>query len=501
MNGELHVIPPSSNWYLPSVSHTSRDGKYFVYGANCNIVLLNKPDKECKFTLLTGHTQRVNSVRFSEIERENNLLISCAQDKTVRVWNIETKQNIITHTKHENIPICVTNSSYSPSTILSVDEDGLIIIWKLPNISQIPLTTDQIQNDIGHFSKLSTSSFNIKSKVNIIKCTTLENNVAIGYQTGVILLVNYKTSTITHRLIGHNDYICALSFGPINIEEKKEELNTDNEENNIKNSKYFMVSGSKDKSIRFWNLETGRSIQTIQLPSETGAGKSRRQTDSRQRFWCSVSWNPFNPLEVIVSSHSGDIFKSQLKYLPKKQNKKEEKLNNSDLIQLFYSSSEEDFDNNLFKWSIERFKSGNKGKQHSRAVFNISFLNCNEFITISMDRQIGFWNIKNKQLRQMIHCPGGHVYGLDTSPLQPACIALGVGDQSILLWNPPKYKKDSSLQGDLYNIKSIWRGIQSKVTAIKWHPIKDVSIKKNLDFSSIIPNFHRILILFHHVLH
>ena len=90
-----------------------------------------------------------------------------------------------------------------------------------------------------------------------------------------------------------------------------------------------------------------------------------------------------------------------------------------------------------------------------------------------MDRQIGIWNLKEKRPVSMIHCPGGHVYGLDCSALQPSCVAVGVGDQSILLWNPPKYKKDR-LQGDLYDMKVIWRGIQSKVTAIKWHPVKDV---------------------------
>lgn len=54
---------------------------------------------------------------------------------------------------------------------------------------------------------------------------------------------------------------------------------------------------------------------------------------------------------------------------------------------------------------------------------------------------------------------GGFIYSLSFSPVATGCVALGVGDNMIRVWNT------LSIQ-NLYETRTFWQGIKSKVTAV-----------------------------------
>ncbi|TUJ91749.1 Gem-associated protein 5 [Bagarius yarrelli] len=60
------------------------------------------------------------------------------------------------------------------------------------------------------------------------------------------------------------------------------------------------------------------------------------------------------------------------------------------------------------------------------------------------------------------------------SPVATGCLALGVGDNMIRVWNT------LSLQNP-YETKTFWQGIKSKVTALAWHPVREGTLAFGTD--------------------
>ncbi|EMP37054.1 Gem-associated protein 5, partial [Chelonia mydas] len=56
--------------------------------------------------------------------------------------------------------------------------------------------------------------------------------------------------------------------------------------------------------------------------------------------------------------------------------------------------------------------------------------------------------------------------GLAFSPVDTGCLAIGVGDSMIRVWNTLSLS-------NTYDVKTFWQGIKSKVTALSWHPTKE----------------------------
>lgn len=57
---------------------------------------------------------------------------------------------------------------------------------------------------------------------------------------------------------------------------------------------------------------------------------------------------------------------------------------------------------------------------------------------------------------------GGFVYSLAFSPVDTGCIAVGVGDSMLRVWNTMSIRNH-------YDVKTFWQGIKSKVTAVSVH--------------------------------
>ena len=464
-HGNVIMIPPSANWYLPKVSSVNLDGSLFAYAANCSIVVFKIISTGLHVSLIHGHHMKVNTVAYLPVleGRGSSWIVSGSQDGSVRVWHSETGNCLSMHSNHNQSVICCSVSPSNPFVVFTVDENGIVIVWRIP---EQQMNGMEVIVNQGHYQTLDTTSFGVKSKICIIHCHPVnEEEIIIGYQTGVILIVNWLKGNIVQRLLGHVDSICSFSFCPIpsNIQDS-DSMNDD--------APLLMASGSKDKTLRIWNVNTGRCVFSHTLVSSK-KGKGRNNNDSRQRFWMGCTWNPYNPLQLVVSSNNGDLLLFSAK-LTSTKDIGEDILNHNS----FYKLVEGDIESTL-QWTLSSFGVGKKGARHSRAVFCLDFVNTNQFFTVSMDRQIGQWNIETMKPIQMIHCSGGHVYSLHTNSLQPACLAMGIGDQSILLWNPPRLKKGET-HGDQFDIKFIWRGIQSKVTSIQWHPVKEVFFSKRI---------------------
>ena len=91
-----------------------------------DIIILNEVTGTCKSTL-SGHTDEVNSLNFSF---DGAMLVSGSNDKTVKLWDIQTGGVIKTFHNHTN---WVQSVSISPdcTVIASGAKDRTICIWDL----------------------------------------------------------------------------------------------------------------------------------------------------------------------------------------------------------------------------------------------------------------------------------------------------------------------------------------------------------------------------------
>ncbi|XP_005091970.1 WD repeat, SAM and U-box domain-containing protein 1 isoform X2 [Aplysia californica] len=84
-------------------------------------------------TMLPGHTDSVLWLAFSP---DGTLLTSCSLDKTARLWNVETKQTLISIDGHSSY---VTSCAFSSNSkcLATASNDNTVKVWQLNDTSDI----------------------------------------------------------------------------------------------------------------------------------------------------------------------------------------------------------------------------------------------------------------------------------------------------------------------------------------------------------------------------
>ncbi|WP_392533163.1 protein kinase [Nostoc sp. C117] len=213
---------------------------------------------------LKGHSSDVNSVAFSP---DGKILGSASDDKTIKLWNLATKEEIRTLEGHSN---WIWTIAFSPDSkiLASGGADKTIKLWNVE-------TGKLIRTLKGHTDGVTSVAFSPDSKIlasgsaskdRKIKLWDLETGKLIrtleGHTNGVqsvvfspdgktlasgswdktIKLWNLKTGNLIRTLNGNGGSVLSVAFAP---------------------DGKTLASGNNDKTIKLWNLETGKLIHTL----------------------------------------------------------------------------------------------------------------------------------------------------------------------------------------------------------------------------------------------
>lgn len=115
-------------------------------------------------------------------------------------------------------------------------------------------------------------------------------------------------------------------------------------------------------------------------------------------------------------------------------------------------------------WNVKSKNSFKKLGQTSKTIFNICYsYQERKIICYSLDRYLSLWDIDTFKCVWNFQTIGSFVYSIDYSELDEGKLAIGLGDKLIRIWN-------TASSNDPFESIHFWKGIQSQVTMVKWHP-------------------------------
>jgi len=177
-----------------------------------------------------NHPQWVNGVAFSH---DGTKLASASDDTFVRVWNPRTGQNVFTWSENNAIAECVAFST-DDKMLAAGSKKGDIRIWDTVAGKEISTFHSQYNNLIWSLAFSPDGKYLV----------TAEGGMnALGIATGHIVTVwDVSAGRIVATLWGHTADVRAVAFAP--------------------DGKTF-VTGSEDRTIKFWDFATRQETATL----------------------------------------------------------------------------------------------------------------------------------------------------------------------------------------------------------------------------------------------
>lgn len=255
--GQSHILQKQDGWVW-SVA-VSPDGEIIASTSNLDIWLCNmRTDQNPR--VLQGHTAWVWSVAFSP---DGCILASSSRDQTIKMWDVQTRQCLITLPGHSNVDTVV----FSPDghLLASGSSDRTIRLWDVA-------TGQTLRVLQGHSSNIRSVAFNRDGKI-LASCGedqtvrlwdtatgsclkelkqfnssvwavrfSVDGEMFATCSSQAIQLWNTHMGEIIKTFEGHSNWVWSVAFHP---------------KGNI------LASCDDDSVIKLWNIYTGECLKTL----------------------------------------------------------------------------------------------------------------------------------------------------------------------------------------------------------------------------------------------
>jgi len=212
---------------------------------------------------LEAHTDWINNIiTYNKIIDQNNsidYLISSSYDKTIKIWNLQTFEFITSLTGHTNVikNIITFNKMIDENNsidyLISCSYDSTIKIWDLRNFEYIT-TLKGHQDWVTNIIIKSNNTFHSTNHKIIKSHKMINKNNSIDYLIScscdyTIKIWNLQTFECIETLEGHESWVT-------NIITYKKIIDKNN-------SIDYLISCSNDKTIKIWDLKTFKCVATL----------------------------------------------------------------------------------------------------------------------------------------------------------------------------------------------------------------------------------------------
>ncbi|KAL4224579.1 TAF5-like RNA polymerase II [Mactra antiquata] len=181
-------------------------------------------EKEC--IVLKGHTGNVYQARFTW---NSKFLLTCSDDTTVRLWDIDKQTNASLYRGH-NYPVWDLDTSHVGDYFASCSHDQTAKLWSTER-------TYPIRSFVGHTYDVDCIRFHPNS-----------NYIATGSGDKTVRMWSIQDGKSVRLLPGHKSSILSLAFSPNGL---------------------YLASAGEDRRIRVCDLRTGQLFKEFRGHTDT----------------------------------------------------------------------------------------------------------------------------------------------------------------------------------------------------------------------------------------
>lgn len=220
--------------YIRSVCF-SPDGKYLATGAEDKLIRVWDIQTRQIRNTFSGHEQDIYSLDFA---RDGRTIASGSGDRTVRLWDIEAGQNILTLSIEDG----VTTVAISPDTkyVAAGSLDKSVRVWD----AATGYLVERLEGPDGHKDSVYSVAFAPNGKD--LVSGSLDKTIKMWELTsprGGHPNTGPKGGRCIKTFEGHKDFVLSVALTPDGA---------------------WVLSGSKDRGVQFWDPRTGNTQLMLQ---------------------------------------------------------------------------------------------------------------------------------------------------------------------------------------------------------------------------------------------
>ncbi|KAI9864596.1 MAG: hypothetical protein M1813_003085 [Trichoglossum hirsutum] len=236
----------------PSAADWDPQSGLLAFGADRNIAIWNPLDETHRgiSALLSGHSGKVNVVRFLPTQSASQIIISGSVDKTIRIWQKDepfytgfTSNTVLRDHEGSINTIAVQAGS---NIFASGSADATVRIWRVDLSERSTFKVELLQtiNITPRFFPLAVAIIALPASPgsSILAVAGTKNIIQIYAADSADGKLTYKLQA---SLMGHEGWIRALAF-------------TDG--NSRQHHDILLASASQDKYIRLWRIHKGEEL-------------------------------------------------------------------------------------------------------------------------------------------------------------------------------------------------------------------------------------------------
>ncbi|KAJ3129501.1 hypothetical protein HK098_001268 [Nowakowskiella sp. JEL0407] len=329
--------------------------------------------------VLEGHA---SNVKAAAISVDGNLIVSGSSDKTIKIWSMESGEELKTLKGHNGAVTSVAISD-DGGFIVSGSDDKLIKIWSVHS-------GQEIRECVGH-----------TLSVNSVAVSRDGNYIVSGSNDRKLKIWSVESGKEIRSLAGHSNWVRSVRISADGT---------------------IIVSGSDDKTVKVWNFQTGNelysftghtsAVHSVAISKREGQWVVSGSSDKSIKVWSVESGE-----QMTLTGHLNAVCS----------------IETSDDSEVICSGSE---DKTLKIWSIKTGEEIQTLRGHSDFVNSVEISNDGHFaVSASRDKTVMVWSLSLECGDDYRH-PNGHVDEVNGIAIsRDGCMMVSCSrDKTLRLW-------------------------------------------------------------------